>query len=67
MGPSSEQNSILGFSNSGLNVPYKKVEIGKERFKNIVSDAKVSTQTELIEDLLTFLKSKEKYTSFKQL
>ncbi|XP_034175232.2 transport and golgi organization 2 [Osmia lignaria lignaria] len=61
MGPSSEQNSILGFSNSGLDVPYKKVEIGKKRFKNIVSNAKVSKQTELIEDLLTFLKSEEKH------
>lgn len=60
-GPSLVQDSILGFGNSGLDVPYKKVEVGKERFKNIIKNATVSKQTDLIEKLLTFLKSKEKH------
>ncbi|XP_076622208.1 transport and golgi organization 2 [Colletes latitarsis] len=60
-GPSSSQDAVLGFSNSGLNVPYKKVDGGKEKFKNIVNNVKVSEQADLIEKLLKFLKSKEKY------
>lgn len=61
IGPSLAEDSILGFGNSGLDVPYRKVEVGKERFKSIINNAKASKQTDLIEDLLTFLKSKEKH------
>ncbi|XP_003701818.1 transport and golgi organization 2 [Megachile rotundata] len=61
IGPSLAEDSILGFSNSGLGVPYKKVEVGKEKFKSIVNNANVSKQTHLIEGLLKFLKSKEKH------
>lgn len=60
-GPDSAQEIILGFGNSGLDVPFKKVEAGKIVFKTIIKDAKVSKQTDLIEKLLTFLKSKERY------
>ncbi|XP_026671672.1 transport and Golgi organization protein 2 homolog [Ceratina calcarata] len=60
-GPDLAQENILGFSNSGLNIPFKKVEAGKEMFKTIIKDTKVSKQTDLIEKLLTFLKSKERY------
>ncbi|CAL7944779.1 unnamed protein product [Xylocopa violacea] len=58
-GPVSSEGSILGFGNSGLDVPFKKVEAGKEIFKNIVKNVTVSKQTKLIEELLTFLKSKD--------
>lgn len=60
-GPSSNQDAILGFSNSGLGVPFKKVEVGKEIFRSIVNDAKVQKQADLIEELIKFLKLKEKY------
>ena len=60
-GPSSTQNAILGFSNSGLGVPYKKVEAGKEIFTSTVTNAKVSKQTDLIEEILKFLKLKERH------
>ncbi|XP_017763714.1 PREDICTED: transport and Golgi organization protein 2 homolog [Eufriesea mexicana] len=55
------QDNVLGFSNSGLDIPYRKVDIGKEIFKNIIKNVKVANQTNLIEELLTFLKSKERY------
>ncbi|XP_076749416.1 transport and golgi organization 2 [Xylocopa sonorina] len=58
-GPVSSQGSILGFGNSSPDVPFKKVETGKEIFKNIVKNVTVSKQTKLIEELLTFLKSKD--------
>lgn len=60
-GPGVARENILGFGNSGLNVPFKKVEAGKDAFKTIISGAKVSKQTELVEKLLTFLKSKERH------
>ncbi|XP_076664224.1 transport and golgi organization 2 isoform X2 [Andrena cerasifolii] len=60
-GPSSTQNTILGFSNSGLDVPYKKVEAGKEIFTSIVSNAQVSKQTDLIEKIIKFLKLKKRH------
>lgn len=60
-GPFSCEDTVLGFSNSGFDIPYKKVERGKEKFKNIVTNVKVSNQAELIENLLKFLKSKERY------
>ncbi|XP_053982256.1 transport and Golgi organization 2 homolog [Hylaeus volcanicus] len=60
-GPFSCEDAVLGFSNSGFGIPYKKVEEGKEKFKNIVTNVKVRNQAELIENLLKFLKSKERY------
>ncbi|CAD1475494.1 unnamed protein product, partial [Heterotrigona itama] len=60
-GPNSSQDNILGFGNSGLDIPYRKVEVGKKMFENIVKNVKVSKQTRLIEELLKFLKSKERY------
>ncbi|XP_006624416.1 transport and Golgi organization 2 homolog [Apis dorsata] len=59
-GPISVEDNILGFSN-GLDILYKKVEAGKEIFKNIIKNVKVSKQTVLIEELLTFMKSKKRY------
>ncbi|XP_076181764.1 transport and golgi organization 2 isoform X2 [Ptiloglossa arizonensis] len=60
-GPSSSQDIVQGFSNGDFDTPYKKVEGGKEQFKNIINNAKVSKQADLIEKLLKFLKSKERY------
>ncbi|CAK9805326.1 Transport and Golgi organization protein 2 homolog [Anthophora plagiata] len=60
-GPCSSQDSILGFGNSGLDISYKKVNAGKEIFKSIINNVKVSEQTNLVDKLLTFLKSKERY------
>lgn len=54
-------DTILGFGNSDFEYPYKKVEAGKEKFSAIVNDAKISQQDHLIESLLQFLKSKERY------
>lgn len=59
-GPTSAEDNILGFSN-GYGILYKKVEAGKEIFKNIIKNVKVSKQTILIEELLTFMKSKKRY------
>ncbi|XP_033333811.2 transport and golgi organization 2 [Megalopta genalis] len=61
IGPSTTQDAISGFSNSDFDIPFKKVEEGKEKFKSIVMNATVSEQADLIEKLLTFLKSKERY------
>ncbi|XP_076230899.1 transport and golgi organization 2 [Calliopsis andreniformis] len=60
-GPCSSQDTVLGFSNSGLGVPFKKVEVGKEIFRNIVNNAKVPNQSDLIEELIQFLKLKDKH------
>ncbi|XP_011644020.1 transport and Golgi organization 2 homolog [Pogonomyrmex barbatus] len=60
-GPIICNNDIIGIGNSGLNHPYKKVEIGKEEFKNIIQDIDISKQDDLIEKLICFLKSKKKY------
>ncbi|KAK2582684.1 hypothetical protein KPH14_004958 [Odynerus spinipes] len=60
-GPEICQNDILGFGNSEIECPYKKVKVGKEKFSNIVHNAKSSQQDHLIEDLLKFLKSKERH------
>lgn len=59
-GPTSAEDNILGFSN-GYGILYKKVEAGKEIFKNIIKNVKVSKQTILIEELLTFMKSKKRF------
>ncbi|CAK9825397.1 Transport and Golgi organization 2 homolog [Anthophora retusa] len=60
-GPCSSQDNILGFGNSGLDISYKKVNAGKEIFKSIINNVKVSEQTNLVDKLLIFLKSEERY------
>lgn len=60
-GPKICNSDIIGIGNSGLDHPYKKVEIGKEEFKHIVQDVDISKQDNLIEKLIHFLKSKKKY------
>ncbi|XP_076646390.1 transport and golgi organization 2 [Halictus rubicundus] len=60
-GPFTSQDTVLGFSNSNFEIPFKKVEGGKEKFKSIVNNAVVSKEADLIEELLKFLKSKERY------
>lgn len=55
------QDDILGFGNSPIECPYKKVEEGKKSFSSIVHNIKTSQQDELIENLLQFLKSRERY------
>ncbi|KAG7203735.1 hypothetical protein KM043_013763 [Ampulex compressa] len=60
-GPLTYENDVLAFGNSGTECPYRKVEKGKEKFNNIIKGAKVSEQDNLIEELLKFLKSKERY------
>ncbi|XP_046824333.1 transport and Golgi organization protein 2 isoform X1 [Vespa crabro] len=60
-GPKICQDNILGFGNSTIECPYKKVEAGKESFSNIVHNIKTSDQDELIENLLQLLKSRERH------
>lgn len=60
-GPFTSPDAILGFSNSNFDIPFQKVERGKEKFKSIVNNAAVSKEADLIEELLKFLKSKERY------
>ncbi|XP_012288046.1 transport and Golgi organization protein 2 [Orussus abietinus] len=59
-GPQTFQDRVLGFGNSSFEHPFKKVEVGKEKFSNIVDNATVLEQDVLIKDLLHFLKSKER-------
>lgn len=54
-------SDIIGVGNSGIERPYKKVEVGKEEFKHIVENANVSKQSTLIEELINFLKSRKRY------
>ncbi|XP_015433873.1 PREDICTED: transport and Golgi organization 2 homolog, partial [Dufourea novaeangliae] len=60
-GPFTSPDTLFGFSNSNFDTPLKKVEEGKKKFRNIVNNTKVSKQAELIEELLKFLKSEERY------
>jgi uncharacterized protein with NRDE domain len=53
-------DNILGFGNSGIEKPYKKVLAGKEKFEKIIQDASTLEQEHLIEDLIQFLKQEEK-------
>lgn len=59
-GPKMCNGDIIGIGNSGIEHPYKKVEVGKEKFKHIVKNANVSTQNTLIEELINFLKSRKR-------
>lgn len=63
-GPKKIYDDVIGIGNSGLDNPYKKVEIGKEEFKYIVQDVDISKQDDLIEKLIHFLKSEKKYAKF---
>ncbi|KAI4497044.1 hypothetical protein M0802_007790 [Mischocyttarus mexicanus] len=55
------QDNVLGFGNSSMECPYKKVEVGKDKFASIVSNVKTSQQDDIIENLLELLKLKEKH------
>lgn len=57
-------SDIIGVGNGGLEHPYKKVKVGKEEFKRIVQNANVSKQNTLIEELINFLKSRRRYTTY---
>lgn len=60
-GPRICEDNILGFGNSMMDQPYKKVQAGKEKFKRIIENATISKQDSLIKDLLEFLKEKESH------
>lgn len=60
-GPQRCDERILGFGNSPVDQPYKKVSVGKEKFESIVKNASISEQDILIQDLLQFLKWKERH------
>lgn len=60
-GPQPCKGKILGFANSPVDQPYKKVEVGKEKFEKIVENASVTQQDHLVEDLLDFLKWRERH------
>jgi len=60
-GPEICNSDVIGIGNSGLDHPYKKVEVGKEEFKHIVQDFDITKQDDLIEKLINFLKSKKRY------
>ncbi|XP_046738567.1 transport and Golgi organization protein 2 isoform X3 [Diprion similis] len=60
-GPEKCLDNILGFGNSPMSRPLKKVTSGKERFKNIVQDAKILDQDKIIENIMLFLKWNEKH------
>lgn len=62
VGPVIYRNTTaLGFGNSEIECPYKKVEVGKEQFLNIVRDIKITQQDNLIENIMQLLKSKERH------
>jgi len=63
-GPKICDSDVIGIGNSGIDHPYKKVEVGKEEFKHIIQNVDVSKQDNLIEELLNFLKLKKKYVGF---
>ncbi|XP_015112986.1 transport and Golgi organization 2 homolog [Diachasma alloeum] len=54
-------DTILGFGNTSVETPYKKVTNGKEQFKQIVTDSKSTHENVLIEKLIHFLKSNEQH------
>lgn len=60
-GPQICHDKIVGVGNSGIESPYKKVEIGKEEFRHILQNVDTSKQDSLIEELINFLKSKRRY------
>ncbi|XP_033215965.1 transport and Golgi organization protein 2 isoform X2 [Belonocnema kinseyi] len=60
-GPQSCNGNIFGFGNSPVDQPYKKVEVGKEKFKKIVENTSVTQQSHLVENLLDFLKWRERH------
>jgi len=60
-GPKVLKDNILGFGNSGMEKPYQKVLAGKDRFKNLVDNASISQQEQLIEDLIQLLKQEERH------
>ncbi|XP_011305147.1 transport and Golgi organization 2 homolog [Fopius arisanus] len=54
-------DTILGFGNTSVETPYKKVINGKEQFRQIVTDPKIVNENVLIEKLIQFLKSNEQH------
>ncbi|XP_024939940.1 transport and Golgi organization 2 homolog isoform X2 [Cephus cinctus] len=55
------QDNVIGFGNSLLDTPLKKVEAGKKWFQKIVENVTVSNEESLIEDLIKLLGNREKY------
>lgn len=60
-GPQICQGNIIGVGNSGIECPYKKVEMGKVEFRNIVQNVDTSKKDDLVESLINFLKSRKRY------
>ncbi|XP_067215512.1 transport and Golgi organization 2 homolog isoform X2 [Linepithema humile] len=60
-GPKVCNSDIIGIGNSGIDHPFKKVEVGKKEFKHIIQNVDVSKQDDLIEELINFLKSEKKH------
>ncbi|XP_025995775.1 transport and Golgi organization protein 2 isoform X2 [Solenopsis invicta] len=60
IGPKICNSDVIGIGNSGLNHPYKKVEVGKEEFKRIIQGVDTAKQDDLIDKLIYFLKSKKR-------
>ncbi|XP_063989540.1 transport and Golgi organization 2 homolog [Diachasmimorpha longicaudata] len=54
-------DTILGFGNTSVETPYKKVIHGKEQFRKIIDDSKDVQEKVLIEKLIQFLKSNEQH------
>ncbi|XP_032679747.1 transport and Golgi organization protein 2 homolog isoform X1 [Odontomachus brunneus] len=61
IGPIICNSDIIGIGNGGIDHSYKKVEAGKEEFKLIIKNAHTSNENNLIEELINFLKSKERH------
>lgn len=55
------EQSYIGLGNSPLSSPFKKVEAGTEKFKEILESHKESAKEDLIEILLSLLKDETKF------
>lgn len=58
-GPARCDDKVVGFGNSVFDKPYQKVHVGNKNFKNIVDNAKVADEDQLVKKLLEFLQSKK--------
>ncbi|XP_051168869.1 transport and Golgi organization protein 2 [Leptopilina boulardi] len=59
--PQTSDEKIFGFGNSQFDKPYKKVQYGKKKFEELVKNASINNQNELIEKLLEFLKCSQRH------
>ncbi|XP_043486468.1 transport and Golgi organization 2 homolog [Polistes fuscatus] len=61
LGPKMCQDDVIGIGNSLMECPYKKVQVGKEKFASIVSNVKISQKNDIIKNLLELLKLQERH------